>query len=147
SACALATQGSPSNSNASLLRGVKRCSSAPGRCRMTTRRAPTSEFTPSAVPDTVSTVSRQAVLLLAYAAPQLWFRYGLPRADSRRDGRPQWCGRLGPALLRTARTDRQPWPLRQSAPLPARVVAARRVHPDVAAARHTTRPDPRGPRH
>ena len=35
-----ATQGSPSNSNASLLRGVSRCSSAPGRCRMTTRSAP-----------------------------------------------------------------------------------------------------------
>ena len=40
SSCARATHGMPSNSSASLLRGVSRCSSAPGRCSMTTRSAP-----------------------------------------------------------------------------------------------------------
>ena len=55
SSCARATHGSPSNSRASLLRGVRRVSSAPGLCRMTARRVPTSESTPN--PVTASTVS------------------------------------------------------------------------------------------
>src|SRR3954447_11658543 len=56
SSCALDTHGRPSNNSASLLRGVSRCNSAPGRCRMTARSVPTSESQPSVTPSTLTMV-------------------------------------------------------------------------------------------
>ena len=46
SSCARSTHGTPSNSSSSLLRGVSRRSSSPGRCSITVRSGPTSLPTP-----------------------------------------------------------------------------------------------------
>src|SRR5215210_6407835 len=47
SSCARATHGTPSKSSWSLLRGVSRVSSGPGRCSITVRRRPTSLVAPT----------------------------------------------------------------------------------------------------
>src|SRR5215218_6732852 len=53
SSCARATHGMPSNSSRSLLRGVSRFSSGPGRCSITVWSAPTSESAPRGCPEDV----------------------------------------------------------------------------------------------
>ncbi len=49
SALALATQITSSNSSSSAFDGVRRLCSRPGRCVMTLRSLPTSEYTPSGI--------------------------------------------------------------------------------------------------
>ena len=74
-------------------------------------------------------------------SPQLLFRcYVRTRNGARRPGAPRRRRRVGAALLRARRTDHQPPHLGQPTPLHPRHAAPGRVHPDVAAPRHSVGP-------
>ena len=142
SSWARATQGSPSNSSLSLLRGVSRCSSAPGRCRIADPQRPDLGVRAQRAHSQRSTVARSHSTSTMVEVS--WTRHELSPGElahrsRRRD--------LRAAFLRARRPDRQPPHLGQPAPLRARDPAPGGVHPDVAARWASRSRDPRGAGH